>query len=156
MLNYSVLSSWGIPGNPVKIEKNGFYSDVYMSFADSVTLNKVKARKSDIERVLDRPIEIITKDGSIVLRLTNDERPAESLFDYLTVETLQNDLNYELPIAIGQDENGKRIYFDLAKAPHILAGGSTGSGKSVFLNNCIMSLIYGARCGLCLDRKSVV
>lgn len=48
----------------------------------------------------------------------------------------------ELPFALGKDIAGKKIYDDLAKMPHLLVAGTTGSGKSVCLNTIIMSLIY--------------
>lgn len=48
----------------------------------------------------------------------------------------------ELPFALGKDIAGKKIYDDLAKMPHLLVAGTTGSGKSVCLNTIIMSLMY--------------
>ena len=47
-----------------------------------------------------------------------------------------------LPVALGMDVSGKPISMDLQKAPHVLTAGSTGSGKSVFLNAMICSLLY--------------
>lgn len=49
--------------------------------------------------------------------------------------------NYTLPCSIGIDTNNKVVSFDLAKAPHLLIAGATGAGKSVCLNDIIMSLI---------------
>ncbi len=48
----------------------------------------------------------------------------------------------EIPIVLGKDISGKSIVTDLAKAPHLLIAGATGSGKSVCLNVLIMSLLY--------------
>lgn len=48
-----------------------------------------------------------------------------------------------LPIRIGQDKNGNMVYKDLAEMPHLLVAGATGSGKSVFLNNVMYSLLTG-------------
>lgn len=47
-----------------------------------------------------------------------------------------------LPVILGRDVQGKDIVFDLAKAPHLLVAGATGSGKSVCLNNILISLLY--------------
>jgi DNA segregation ATPase FtsK/SpoIIIE, S-DNA-T family len=48
----------------------------------------------------------------------------------------------ELPIPIGQGVNGENIYYSLTKAPHLLVAGATGSGKSVWINNMLLSLLY--------------
>lgn len=63
-----------------------------------------------------------------------------------------------LPIYIGIDNLGNERYFDLTKSPHMLVGGTTGSGKSVFLNSLICSLIEVDRVGVQLtlvDPKEV-
>lgn len=54
---------------------------------------------------------------------------------------LAEDNNYTLPCSIGIDTNNDVVSFDLAKAPHLLIAGATGAGKSVCLNDIIMSLI---------------
>ncbi len=48
----------------------------------------------------------------------------------------------EIPIALGRNASGKPVVFDLAKAPHMLIAGSTGSGKSMCVNSLIMSLLF--------------
>ena len=150
------LNALNIPIHSITPKQTAFYNDLYIKFRDNVTFSKVNSRKRDIERLLDSPVELSIKDGCTVIRIQKPERETQSLYDYLdSLQTLEND-GYILPLAIGRDENGKRIFFDLVKAPHILAGGSTGSGKSVFLNNCVLSLIYGAKSALCMiDVKKV-
>ncbi len=49
---------------------------------------------------------------------------------------------YHIPLALGVDIGGNPIYFDLAKMPHALIAGRTGSGKSVFVQSIIMSIVY--------------
>lgn len=55
----------------------------------------------------------------------------------------QSDAN--LPLVVGVDINGRNLILDLAKAPHLLIAGATGSGKSVCMNNFILSLLYRFR-----------
>ena len=50
--------------------------------------------------------------------------------------------NAEIPIVLGKDVSGKAIVLDLARAPHLLIAGATGSGKSVCMNTLIMSLLF--------------
>lgn len=49
---------------------------------------------------------------------------------------------YRIPLALGVDIGGNPMYFDLAKMPHVLIAGRTGSGKSVFVQSIIMSILY--------------
>jgi len=49
---------------------------------------------------------------------------------------------YKIPLALGVDIGGNPMYFDLAKMPHMLIAGRTGSGKSVFVQSIIMSILY--------------
>ena len=56
-------------------------------------------------------------------------------------ETFVNS-KYKIPLALGVDIGGNPMYFDLAKMPHVLIAGRTGSGKSVFVQSIIMSILY--------------
>jgi S-DNA-T family DNA segregation ATPase FtsK/SpoIIIE len=58
-----------------------------------------------------------------------------------------NAAGYELPLAIGKTINGESFIADLAKMPHLLIAGATGSGKSVGINTIIMSLLYSVNPG---------
>ena len=53
--------------------------------------------------------------------------------------------NFKLPLALGKDIRGKNIIADLQKMPHLLAAGSTGTGKSVSINTMILSLLFHCR-----------
>lgn len=150
------LTALKISGTVVKISSNDFYDDIYISFADDITFNKVNARKKDIEIFFNTQVNLVTDNGYIVIRIAKTDRPGLNLFSFLNPEIMQDNPDYILPLAIGQNENGDKMYYDLVKCPHLLIGGSTGSGKSVFLNNCIISTIYSGKSSLCLiDVKRV-
>lgn len=58
------------------------------------------------------------------------------------VEGALNDKSKQIPLALGKSVNGDNVTLDLAKAPHLLIAGATGSGKSVCLNGMIVSMLY--------------
>lgn len=64
-----------------------------------------------------------------------------SIREVLADKNFQNSRD-ELPIALGKDINGNYVVADLAKMPHLLVAGQTGSGKSVGMNGLIVSLLY--------------
>ena len=149
------LNALKIPGIVTNTSENGFYNNYYVSFAPSVTLAKIKARKDDLSLLFGSPVEIDTECGQVVLKAQKASRANVGIYDY-TKDLAQGIDGYEIPVIIGESETGKRIFSDLTKCPHILAGGATGSGKSVFINNCILSTLYSGKCHLVLiDVKRV-
>ena len=63
-------------------------------------------------------------------------------FQGLVAEDAFVNSKYKIPLALGVDIGGNPMYFDLAKMPHVLIAGRTGSGKSVFVQSIIMSVLY--------------
>lgn len=77
--------------------------------------------------------------------LTANKNPNEvSLQSVLTSDEFQN-CTFDLPIVLGQTSGNKNIIIDLAELPHLLVGGATGQGKSVFLHTIIHSLLHKKR-----------
>ncbi|MFC3875137.1 FtsK/SpoIIIE domain-containing protein [Neisseria musculi] len=75
------------------------------------------------------------------VKLLRDEKTWHKLDVEKFAEALQNyDKDYTLPVCIGIDEYGEAHFKDLASAPHLLIGGTTGSGKSVFVRTLLRSL----------------
>ena len=154
------LKALNIPAFSIEPKQSAFFTEYHIEFRPEITYNKVKSRIRDIEMFMDAPTEMTTCGKCIVFKVQNAERRTESLFDYLTPEIMQNEFlqqdNLILPLPMGCGADGVKIYEDLTKFPHVLVGGATGSGKSVFLNNCIVSLIYSGVSGLAMiDVKKV-
>ncbi|MDR1360946.1 MAG: DUF87 domain-containing protein [Rickettsiales bacterium] len=63
-------------------------------------------------------------------------------FQSLVSSSAFTESKYRIPLALGVDIGGNPVYFDLAKMPHALVAGRTGSGKSVFVQSIIMSIVY--------------
>jgi S-DNA-T family DNA segregation ATPase FtsK/SpoIIIE len=75
------------------------------------------------------------------IEIPSENREQVLLREFLQTGEFQNP-KYQLPVVMGKDISGQSIFADLAKMPHLLVSGSTGSGKSVFMNGLISSLLY--------------
>ena len=92
--------------------------------------------KSEMRMLLPEPGK---NDGR--LEIANSHRAmvtAEEMFS----SAAWRDSHAMLPVMMGKDTNGKTVILDLAKAPHLLITGCTGSGKTVFMDSCIHSLMF--------------
>ncbi len=92
-------------------------------------------------RATSARIAVIPGRNAIGIELPNKHRETVYLRELLESEEYQNK-NYELPIILGKDISGNVVVADLAKMPHLLVAGTTGSGKSVAINTMILSLLY--------------
>jgi len=93
---------------------------------------------------LEKNFGIACKDNNVRVYVDGDKLCIEKkgADNEVIIDDLYKGLSTDkLDLMIGIDNKGKRIVCDLAKAPHILVAGTTGSGKSVFLHSCILSLL---------------
>lgn len=110
-----------------------------------VKASKVTSIDRDLARALSfnsiRVAEVIPGKPYIGIEVPNQQRQVVWLRNVLnSTEFLQS--KHLLPMALGKDISGKPIVIDLAKTPHLLVAGSTGSGKSVGVNTMILSLLF--------------
>jgi DNA segregation ATPase FtsK/SpoIIIE, S-DNA-T family len=89
-------------------------------------------------------IDRIPGKSTVGMEVPNDERATIVLREMVESSEYQHS-NYRLPLALGKDIRGKIVISDLQKMPHLLAAGSTGTGKSVSINTMILSLLYRSR-----------
>ena len=112
-----------------------------------VKVSKVLALADDIKlnlAVADIRIEApIPGKAAIGIEVPNKENSTVTLRELLASEEFDNHTS-NLAFAVGKDIGGKTIITDIAKMPHLLIAGATGSGKSVCINTLIMSLLYKA------------
>ncbi|VTU07249.1 cell division protein FtsK [Actinobacillus porcinus] len=110
-----------------------------------VKASKVTSIDTDLARALTfkaiRVAETIPGKPYIGIETPNAKRQTVYLRDVLDSEEFRNSKAL-LPMALGKDISGKAVVIDLAKTPHLLVAGSTGSGKSVGINTMILSLLY--------------
>ena len=79
--------------------------------------------------------------GVVGIEVPNAQRETVMLREVLESREFSSS-KMKIPIAIGRDVNGKAIIGDLAKMPHLLIAGQTGSGKSVGMNGFLISMLY--------------
>ena len=116
------------PEQGVKVSK-------IVGLADDIKLNLAAA---DIR--IEAPIP---GKAAVGIEVPNQENTAVMLRDLLeSGEFLNSTAN--IPFAVGKDISGKTMIADIAKMPHLLVAGATGSGKSVCINTLIMSILYHA------------
>ena len=106
-----------------------------------VNLSKDLARSLSVQSV--RVVETIVGKTTMGIELPNEQRQ-EVLLQEIFSSDVFNDAPSKLTVALGKDIAGLPVVGDLAKMPHLLVGGMTGSGKSVGVNAMILSMLYKA------------
>ena len=109
----------------------------------SQIVNLVKDLARALSVVSIRVVETIPGKSCMGLELPNPKRQIVKLIEILSSATY-NDNASALTLALGKDIAGRTIIADLARMPHLLVAGTTGSGKSVAVNAMILSLLYKA------------
>ncbi len=112
---------------------------------EGVRVDKIASLKRDLSRVLcAERIHILApipgKD-TVGIEIANSSKVAVFLRELLESKDWRN-TSAKIPIALGKDVYGKTLVADLAAMPHLLIGGTTGSGKSVCINCILMSFLY--------------
>ncbi len=115
--------------------------------APGVKISKITGLAKDIARSLSvmsvRVVEVIAGKSTIGLEIPNEDREIVQLTEILQSKVYQ-DHKSPLAIALGKDISGLPVVSDLAKMPHLMVAGTTGSGKSVAVNAMLISLLYKA------------
>jgi S-DNA-T family DNA segregation ATPase FtsK/SpoIIIE len=115
--------------------------------ASGVKGSQITNLSKDLARALSlvsiRVVETIPGKNCMGLELPNNQRQVVRLSEILSAK-VYNDNASSLTLAMGKDISGSPVVVDLAKMPHVLVAGATGSGKSVAINAMILSLLYKA------------
>lgn len=113
--------------------------------APGVKASKITALSKDLARSLSvvsvRVVEVIPGKTYVGLEIPNEHREIVSLSEILMSRAYDKSLS-PLTVALGKDISGNPVVADLARMPHLLVAGTTGSGKSVGINAMLMSLLY--------------
>ena len=115
--------------------------------APGVKVSQISSLAKDLARSLSvigvRVVEIIPGKSVMGLEIPNENRELVVLSEILRSKTF-DESSSPLTLALGKDISGKAVVADLAKMPHLLVAGTTGSGKSVGINAMLLSMLYKA------------
>ena len=113
--------------------------------AEGVKLSKITTLSNDLSLALaSHPLRIeapIPGKSLVGIEVPNQVRAQVRLRDLIQDSNFQNSAS-RLTFVLGKDVSGNPDYADLSRMPHLLVAGSTGTGKTVFLNSLILSLLY--------------
>ena len=113
--------------------------------APGVKVNRIANLDADLALAMKaqsiRIVAPIPGKGAVGVEIPNPEASVVQLREILEAKEFRG-ARGELPLALGKDLTGKAYVADLAKMPHVLIAGATGSGKSVCINTVITSLVY--------------
>ena len=139
------LESFNIPGEVSGYTTGPRVTRFEITLAPGVNVNKVEQISDNIAMNLAatsvRVLAPIPGRPVVGVEVSNTKSEAVFMRSVMESETWRNG-KAEIPIALGKDVSGKPVVVDLAKAPHLLVAGATGTGKSVCTNTLIMSLLF--------------
>jgi S-DNA-T family DNA segregation ATPase FtsK/SpoIIIE len=138
------LSDFGVDGK-IKHAYPGPVVTMYeFEPAPGIKINKIVSLSDDLALALRAPsirVYPIAGKAAIGIEVPNLKRATVSLKEIISSDSFQNSPSL-LTLALGKDIFGNPVVTDLSKMPHLLVAGTTGSGKSVFMNSMIISLLY--------------
>ena len=143
----AVLQEFGVNGKIVKVRPGPVVTLYELEPAPGTKSARVIGLADDIARSMSAVsvrIAVVPGSNTIGIELPNKTREIVYLRDLLESPDFA-DSKAALTITLGKDIGGKNTYADLAKMPHLLVAGTTGSGKSVGVNSMIISLLYKMR-----------
>lgn len=141
------LLDFGIQADVVAVHPGPVVTRFELQLAAGVKVSKLSALAKDLARSLSvisvRVVEVIPGKAFVGLELPNQSREMVRLSDVLSADVYQQ-AHSPLTLALGVDISGNPMVVDLAKMPHLLVAGTTGSGKSVGINAMILSILLKA------------
>ncbi len=142
-----VLQEFGVNGKIVKVRPGPVVTLYELEPAPGTKTARVIGLADDIARSMSAVsvrIAVVPGSNTIGIELPNQKREIVYLRELLESADFK-DSKSALTVTLGKDIGGKNVYADLAKMPHLLVAGTTGSGKSVGVNSMLISLLYKMR-----------
>mgnify|MGYP001585697974 CR=1 FL=1 len=140
----NVLDDYGVKGEIVAVRPGPVVTMYELEPAPGLKASRVIGLADDIARsmaALSARVATVPGRSVVGIELPNENREKVVLREILASRDF-GDSRMRLPLALGKDIGGEAVVANLAKMPHLLIAGTTGSGKSVAINTMILSLLY--------------
>src|SRR5579872_1884895 len=139
------LKDFGIDAEVVAVQPGPVVTRFELAPAPGVKASQITGLAKDLARALSvlsvRVVEVIPGKSVMGLEIANEKRELVTLGEIVRSKAY-DDMESPLALALGKDIGGQPMVADLAKMPHLLIAGTTGSGKSVGINAMVLSLLY--------------
>jgi len=141
------LRDFGVEADVVAVQPGPVVTRFELRPAPGVKVSQISNLAKDLARALSsvsvRVVEIIPGKSVVGLEIPNEKREIVTLGEIIKSKPY-DDVASPLALALGKDIGGVPVVADLARMPHLLIAGTTGSGKSVGINAMVLSLVYKA------------
>ncbi len=141
------LKDFGIDAEVVAVQPGPVVTRFELRPAPGVKASQITSLQKDLARALSvlsvRVVEVIPGKSVMGLEIANEKREIVTLGEIVRSRAY-DELTSPLALALGKDIGGQPVVADLARMPHLLIAGTTGSGKSVGINAMVLSLLYKA------------
>jgi S-DNA-T family DNA segregation ATPase FtsK/SpoIIIE len=139
-----VLDDFGVKGEIINVRPGPVVTLYELEPAPGIKSSRVIGLADDIARsmsAISARVAVVQGRNAIGIELPNQRRETVYLRELLASEDFEKS-KHRLAIALGKTIGGEPVIVDLARMPHLLVAGTTGSGKSVAINTMILSLLY--------------
>jgi S-DNA-T family DNA segregation ATPase FtsK/SpoIIIE len=139
-----VLDDFGVKGEIINVRPGPVVTLYELEPAPGIKSSRVIGLADDIARsmsAISARVAVVQGRNAIGIELPNQRRETVFLRELLASEDFEK-AKHKLAIALGKTIGGEPVIVDLARMPHLLVAGTTGSGKSVAINTMILSLLY--------------